>query len=260
LELSEEEWDQGWYRCPECGRVTRLAESAADEGSAAEGMPAAEKTPAAEDTPAPKEPEAESAEWVQLKTAIGPEEAALEVAFLRANGVEALTWQQGAGHAMGLTVGPMGASHVMVREDQLELARSIMESEGEADLEGDRPADDEPSDTSKVVMGAAALALNPLGAGLAVGAGLAIGASQLLRKRDPDTGKYLVDCSQCGTPLELSDEEVAEGQFICPECQQLVQLSDYVICPNCQTELALDEAEKEQGWFRCPECDQVSHL
>jgi predicted RNA-binding Zn-ribbon protein involved in translation (DUF1610 family) len=210
LELSEEEWDQGWYRCPECDQVTQLAESAGEEV----------------ETPDPdfNHPEPD-AEWVQLKTAVGPEEAALEVAFLRANGVDAFTWQQGAGHAFGLTVGMLGASHIMVREDQLELARSIIESEEEESLEEEHPADD-----------------------------------ALLGRQHADEEAYLVECAQCGTPLELSDEEVAQGHFICPECGWLIQLSNYVVCPVCQTPLTLDEAEQEQGWYRCPECDQVTQL
>lgn len=316
LELSEEEKDQGWYRCPECAQVTRLVE----------------------------EPEAESAEWVQLKTAAGPEEAALEAAFLRANGVEALTWQQGAGHAYGLTVGMLGASHIMVRQDQLELARSVIESQAEEGLEEDQPADSV-SDTSKAVMGMAALALSPIGVGLALGASQLLGrhhadeqaylvecghcgetvnlsarqtkqgwffcphchglgqlddfvtclscgselelieeewdqgwyrcpecdqVTEMVESAEEEAGSkagspadssaYLVECTQCGTPLELSDQEVAQGHFICPECRWLIQLSNYVVCPVCQTRVALDEAQRKQGWYRCPECDQVTQL
>ncbi|MGD8586536.1 MAG: hypothetical protein PVJ75_14390 [Chloroflexota bacterium] len=239
LELAEEEWDQEWYRCPECDQVTHLVDSAEEEAEA----------------PAPDFADQQSdADWVQLKTATGPEEAALEVAFLRANGVEAFTWQEGAGHAYGLTVGLLGASHIMVKEDQLELARSIIESQAEASPEADQPTDDTFSETSKAMMGLTAIALNPLGAGMA------IGASQLLGRHHADEQANLVDCPQCGTPLELSDEEVAQGHFICPECGGLIQLSNYVICPICQTELVLDEAERKQGWYRCPECDQVTQL
>jgi predicted RNA-binding Zn-ribbon protein involved in translation (DUF1610 family) len=280
-----------------------------------------------------------------LKTATGPEEAALEVAFLRANGVEAFAWQEGAGHAYGLTVGLLGASHVMVREDQLELARSIIESEAEVGLEEGQPADDGLSDTSKAVMGLVAVALNPLGTGLALGASQLLDRQRVDEQADrvecghcgkivslsarqakqgwffcshchglgqledfvtcpscgselelteeewdqgwyrcpecdqmtqlvnsaekeavprtkslADDAAYLVDCAQCRTTLELSDEEVAQGHFVCPECGWLIQLSSYVVCPVCQTQLVLDEAEREQSWYRCPECDQVIQL
>ena len=142
----------------------------------------------------------------------------------------------------------------MVREDQVELAHSLLEAEVEGDLEGDQPADDSPSDTSKAVMGLTAIALSPLGAGLA------IGVSQLLGRHHTDEQAYLVECAQCGTELELSNQEVAQGHFICPECQWLIQLSAYVICPACQTQLVLDEAEQRQGWYRCPECDHITYL
>ncbi len=235
LELSEEEWDQEWYRCPECDQVTLLVELA---GEVAPG-------PAFADLK-------RKAEWVQLKTAVGPEDASLEVAFLRANDIDAFAWQQGAGRAYGLTVGPLGVTHIMVREDQLQSAHSLMESKVEVDQE--EASDDSPSDTSRTVMGAAAIALNPLGTGLA------IGASRLLDRHKPDEDAALVECPQCGVALELSDQEVAQGYFSCPECQQLVQLDDYVICPVCQTELVLDEAERRQGWYRCPECRQKTRF
>jgi ssDNA-binding Zn-finger/Zn-ribbon topoisomerase 1 len=199
LELTEEEWDQAWYRCPECDQVTKLVTTTGQENQ-----------------PAPESPVDESvADWVKLKTAVGPEEAALEVAFLRANGLEAYTWQQGAGRAYGLTVGPLGLAHIMVREDQLDLARSILEIEEDDAQQDDQSADNE---------------------------------------------GYLVDCAQCGTSLELSDQEVEQAHFRCPECRQLVYLSDYVVCPVCQAELGVDKAERRQGWYRCPECDQVTQL
>jgi predicted RNA-binding Zn-ribbon protein involved in translation (DUF1610 family) len=244
LELSDEELAQGWYVCPECDELSHLDEPAASS--------AAEKPPL-EPSAAQSQGRDSDADWVQLKTAAGPEEAALEVAYLHANGVEAFA-QQGAGQAFGVTLGLVGTSHVMVRKDQLELARSIIESEAQVSPDEDQPADDSLSGISKAAMGPAALALNP------IGAGLAIGAAQLVGRRDAEDQAFVVECAQCGVELELSDQEVAQGYFICPECQQLIELSDYVVCPVCQSQLALDNEERVQGWYRCPECDQVTNL
>jgi ssDNA-binding Zn-finger/Zn-ribbon topoisomerase 1/predicted RNA-binding protein YlxR (DUF448 family) len=249
LELTEEEWQQEWYRCPECDHVTELVAASGDDIETQEGKPAVK-------SPAPDfAGRMGDSDWVQLKTASGPEEAALEVAYLRANGVEAYTWQQGAGRAYGLTLGSLGASHVMVREGQEQLARAILEEEVEGSLDYDE-ADDSLSDASKAAMGLTAVALSP------IGAGLAFGISQVLGRHgdDEDQEANRVDCIYCEATVELTDQEIEQGHYICPECQQLVLLSDYVVCPSCQTPLSVSKDEREQGWYRCPECDQVTQL
>jgi uncharacterized protein YbaR (Trm112 family) len=188
-----------------------------------------------------------------LGTVSGAEEASLVVTYLRANGVEALTWQEGAGRAFGLTVGSLGVSHIMVREDQVQQALSLLEAEVEGDFEDDQLVGDTLSDASKVIMGATAAILSP------IGAGLVFGMSQFIDRDDDDEAANLVECPECSVALELSDEEIARGYYICPECQQVVQLRDYVVCPVCHTSLELDHAERQQGWYRCPECDEVTH-
>jgi len=250
LELTEEEWAQEWYRCPECDQVTKLF------AASGEGVEMEENGPALESSVPDIAGRSSDSDWVQLKTANGPEEAALEVAYLRANGVEAYTWQQGAGRAYGLTLGSLGASHIMVREDQEQLARAILETEVENNSDNDEAADDSLPDASKAMMGLTAVALNP------IGAGLAFGISQVLGRHgeDEDEKANSVDCLYCGTALELSDQEIEQGHYICPKCQQLVLLSDYIVCPSCHTQLSVNEEERKQGWYRCPECDQVTQL
>lgn len=238
LELSGEELSQGWYICPECGQLSHLSELSG------EGVDPVLEFPA----------RAGDAQWIQLATVAGFEEASLIISYLRANGIEAYAWQEGAGRALGLSVGALGASHIMIREDQVQLARSLLEAEVEGDLGGDEPDDESLAESSKAVMGLTAITISPLGAGIAYG------LARILGRHDEGDQDNLVECVHCGTALELTDQEVAQGWYACPECQQTVELNAYVICPSCLSELALDEIERIQGWYRCPECDQVTQL
>jgi len=239
LELSDEELSQGWYSCPECGQLSHLIDDSGGEVDPVLEYPAHEG----------------DAGWVQLAEVAGAEESALVVSYLKANGVEAFSWQEGAGRAFGLSIGALGVSHIMVREGQEEPARLLLEAEVADNLGGEPAAGNPLPDSSKAVMGLTAVAINPLGAGLA------FGISQVLGRHD-DEGELtnLVECVHCGTALELSEQEVAQGAYTCPECQHTIQLSDYVVCSACESELALNEAEQTQGWYQCPECDQVTQL
>lgn len=239
IALSADELAQGWYVCPECEQLSHLAEPGGDISDAEQ---------------APARLKENDSDWVQLETVSGAEEASLLVGYLRANGVEALAWQEGAGRAYGLSVGSLGVSHIMVREDQKQLAQSLLEAEVEDYSEDDQSAEDALSDSSKAAMGLIAAVFNP------VGTALALGLSQLAGRHDEDDQPQLVECAECGAELELSTQEIAQGHYICPECQELIRLDDYVVCPACQTQLALDKVERRQGWYRCPECEQVSQL
>jgi hypothetical protein len=56
---------------------------------------------------------------------------------LEAEGIPTRVWQEGAGRALGLTVGMLGAGHVMVPEEYVEQALEILaEAEAMEDLEG----------------------------------------------------------------------------------------------------------------------------
>lgn len=238
LELDDDELAQGWYICPECGQLSHLADTHVEAMDPAFEFPVREG----------------DAPWIQLAEVGGVEEASLIVSYLRANGVEAYAWQEGAGRALGLTVGELGASHIMIREDQLQLARLVLETEVERDSNGDEPADESLAQSAKALMGLTAITVNPLGAGIAYG------LARILGHHDEGDQDNLVECVHCSTALELTDQEVAQGWYDCPQCQQTVELNAYVRCPSCQSELALDEAEQIQGWYRCPECDQVTEL
>ncbi len=240
LQLSDEELSQGWYICPECDQLSHLADASGESVEPVLQFPARD----------------DDAEWVQLSEVTGAEEASLVVSYLQSNGIEAFAWQEGAGRAFGLTIGMLGATHVMVRDDQAQLAHSVLEAEVEKDSDDYEPTDESLADTSKAVMGLVAVTISP------IGAGIAFGLSQVLGQQDDEDDQQisLVECIYCSESLELSEEEVAQGHYVCPECQRLVRLRDYVTCPSCQTELALGEAEKRQGWYRCPECDQETQL
>ena len=242
FQLSDEEFSQGWYICPECDRLSHLADAS---GVSAESVL---QIPARDD----------DAEWVQLVETTGAEEAALLVSYLQANGIEAFAWQEGAGRAFGLTIGVLGASHVMVRDDQVQLARSVLEAEVEDGLDDDELADESLADTSKAAMGLLAVTISPLGTGIAYGLAQVLGR----RNDDDDSGHQgnLVECAHCKETLELSDQEMTQGWFFCPECQGMGYLGDLVTCLSCGSKLELDETEWAQGWYCCPECDQVTHL
>lgn len=68
-------------------------------------------------------------EWkVATKTA-GITPATIIVGRLKANGIPARAWQEGAGQAYGLTVGLLGNGYVMVPETYLEQAKTLLEEE-----------------------------------------------------------------------------------------------------------------------------------
>jgi hypothetical protein len=58
---------------------------------------------------------------------------------LRAEGIPARAWQEGAGEALGLFVGLLGTGHVVVPEEFAAQARAILE---EADAAWDEEVDD----------------------------------------------------------------------------------------------------------------------
>lgn len=65
-------------------------------------------------------------EWkVATKTA-GITPATIIAGRLQANGIPARAWQEGAGQAIGLTIGLLGNGYVMVPETYLEQAKAIL--------------------------------------------------------------------------------------------------------------------------------------
>jgi hypothetical protein len=69
--------------------------------------------------------------WEQVAQTSGLTIAEIMVGRLQAEGIPARAWQEGAGLALGLTVGLLGMGHVEVPAEFAEQARAIL-AEGEA--------------------------------------------------------------------------------------------------------------------------------
>jgi len=74
-------------------------------------------------------------ELVSVGTADGQVEAEIIKGLLTANGVEVWLSQESAGTALGLTVGAMGEVEIMVRAEQAEEARSLLDEGPEEEPE-----------------------------------------------------------------------------------------------------------------------------
>jgi hypothetical protein len=194
--------------------------------------------------------------WVQVAVAYGPSEAGMIVEYLRAEGVKAVAWQEGAGNALGLTVGMLGTVRVMVPERDAEEALALLEVDEEflQSWDDDEDEEDTASGLTKALLGATLVALNPIGAGIAVGLTYFMGSD------DDEKGDKVVICRECAAELELSQEEAEQGWYVCSKCESTVHLVVLSRCPNCQTELELDESEVAQRWYRCSECDDLVQL
>lgn len=195
--------------------------------------------------------------WVQVTTARGPMEAGLIVEYLRAEGIKAVAWPEGGGEALGFTDGPLAASKILVPEDSFQEALALLEAEespAEEMEDEDEGGSGSTSDLTKAVLGATALAVNPIGTGIAIGLTYFMGSDL------DEEGGGEVDCLACGAALELNREEAEQGWFTCPECGTPQPLALLTRCPNCQSELELDEAELEAGRYQCPECGQEVEL
>lgn len=68
----------------------------------------------------------EEVRWVTVAHTFGIVQATIIVGRLRAEGVPARAWQEGAGQATGLIVGKLGAGHVVVPEAFEEQALEIL--------------------------------------------------------------------------------------------------------------------------------------
>jgi hypothetical protein len=172
--------------------------------------------------PHPEQP-LDDVKWVRFWETPGILAAEVIAGRLQTEGIPAWVWQQSAGAAMGLNYGPMGRGHVMVPEDQLELARQIMASNlsfenasGEHLVEDDEDFDGEQSGWfSKGILALTALAVSPLG----VAAAFLV--AKLFGGRD-DTGST---CPDCETTVDLNGAEIKQGWYVCPECGRTVILS-----------------------------------
>lgn len=161
------------------------------------------------------EDEIQSSGWTIITNTIGLLTAEMMAARLRSIGIPAWAWQEGAGQAFGLNIGALGTGHVVVMTKDAEEARAILSDLDEVDEDFDVEdtfAASEASPLTKAILGATAVAFNP------VGTGLAVLISQFSSKN------HLVDCPYCGTALELDTTEVKQGWYVCVECGKTVTI------------------------------------
>lgn len=64
--------------------------------------------------------------WVVVAETFGMMPADIMVGRLQTEGIPARAWQEGAGSALGLTIGALGTAHVVVPEEYAEQAREIL--------------------------------------------------------------------------------------------------------------------------------------
>lgn len=81
--------------------------------------------------------------WKVVTETAGLATAEVIVGRLLAEGIPARAWQEGAGQALGLTIGLLGTGHVLVPEDYVAQAKEILESTEDGILDNE-DGDDEP--------------------------------------------------------------------------------------------------------------------
>jgi uncharacterized protein YbaR (Trm112 family) len=192
--------------------------------------------------------EHDTQQWVTVTETFGTANTKMIVEYLRENDIVAIV---SGSTSLGLLTGANSSARVMVPEEDVEKAMYLLEPEGYVEgEENDASENDVPtsvSDMHKAVLGATAIAFNPLGTGIAYL------VSRTVNLRDKSTNNQ-IDCPACGNRLDLSEAELEKGQLTCPECDEVVGLEGFVICPTCQSELELDADEQSRGWYICPEC------
>jgi hypothetical protein len=75
----------------------------------------------------------EEIRWKIVARTFGLAPAAILAGRLRDEGIPARAWQEGAGHAIRLTVGILGTGNVAISEDYVDDARLILEDTGEVE-------------------------------------------------------------------------------------------------------------------------------
>lgn len=192
--------------------------------------------------------------WVIVTETFGTENTKMIVEYLRDNGITAVV---SGSTSLGLLTGANSPARVLVPEEAVEKAMYLLAPE--ADLEGEENIADEEdapasmSDMHKAVLGATAIAFNPLGAGIAYV------VSKTVDLKDKSANN-LIDCPACGHQLMVSEAELGKRRLTCPECAEVVNLEGFVICPSCQSELELDAEELSRGWYICPQCRWANRI
>jgi hypothetical protein len=78
-------------------------------------------------------------DYVCVYTASGQAEAQLIVMLLESFNIPAEANQEGYGHALGLTVGALGAVDILVPNEYMTQAQNLLEAYARGDLESDQP-------------------------------------------------------------------------------------------------------------------------
>jgi len=66
--------------------------------------------------------------WTTVASAPGLAPAMIIAGRLKAEGIPVHAWQEGAGQAIGLTIGILGTAHVAVPEEYADRARTILDA------------------------------------------------------------------------------------------------------------------------------------
>ena len=73
--------------------------------------------------------------WKLVASAAGLTTAMVIAGRLKSEGIPVHAWQEGAGQAIGLTVGILGTAHVAVPEEYADQARRILEDVDDGEYE-----------------------------------------------------------------------------------------------------------------------------
>jgi hypothetical protein len=85
----------------------------------------------------------EAVKWVIVEKTMGLLPAQIMAERLQADGIPARAWQEGAGRALGLTVGILGTGHVIVPAEYETEARAILDAAAREPLDWDENQDEQ---------------------------------------------------------------------------------------------------------------------
>ena len=148
--------------------------------------------------------------WVTVAKVDGMIQASLAVNYLRAHGFTALAWQEGAGQALGLTVGYLGTAHVLAPPQEAEEARACLAALSREEADGESAPVDCPHCGEALLLNA-----EELSHGWYVCPACRLAALIL----------ESVTCPHCYAELALSDDELARQSFECPQCAHHVAMA-----------------------------------
>lgn len=86
-------------------------------------------------------------EWVVIEKVAGDLQAEILRGFLESQGIRVLLFQEGAGRALGLSVGPLGEVEILVPEESRSAAEQLLDNYYSGLYETDQ--EENPGDTSE---------------------------------------------------------------------------------------------------------------